>query len=121
MSWNKLFATNRIRTSFAGAITGFAVLIWILQDEPIPGYICLSLSTLSTFSHWSLWQQRKKEIEAEARLAEERLQLLPIGQFEKIQGKSACRGCKYYYGNYGIVCAIHPAGIEDEFCADKEI
>lgn len=31
-----------------------------------------------------------------------------------------CSGCKYYYGNRGIVCAVHPGGVESDTCLDFE-
>lgn len=29
-----------------------------------------------------------------------------------------CQGCKYYCGEYGVNCALHPNGAEDSFCVD---
>lgn len=31
-----------------------------------------------------------------------------------------CSGCKYYYGDRGIVCAVHPTGVESDTCLDFE-
>lgn len=37
-----------------------------------------------------------------------------------ILSPSCCQGCKYLHGRDDILCAIHPSGLETDYCVDKE-
>lgn len=123
------YATLDFLNSLAAIGTAIS---WFVSDHPYIGFLWLLLWSWIQLRMWQDRRNREKLI-ADLELYLQSVQqnwtedtafvrdlagnLIPAFSSQTL-AKSDCQNCKYFYGEYNIVCAVHPEGYETDSCPD---
>lgn len=105
------------RLQFASMGLNIAAIIFALLEGQwwVAIGVVSFIALVEMHSRWLL-----ARIEAERSANWNAYLLLQNQKIDPLPSSFICRGCKYFHGRSGVVCAVHPEGCVDNRCGDFE-